>query len=410
MRRFGSKAWLGMAAAFGALLLLAGPAASGGRVCRQLEAELASLGSGGGSGKLGKYDRAVAAQEDQISTARKRARRAGCGFALLSAGQQICGPLNAQIDKMEHNLDALQRKRSQLGGGGSRRDRQRVLAALDANNCRDKIVAERQPARERNGSFFDRLFGGGSSRSDPLEERPDAGIGRVLEPNRDDYRRRDPARQPLGSANVTRILNPNGGEISIGGPPGEFATMCVRTCDGYFFPMSPRSSAGDFDRDLKNCESACPGTDLQLFYQQSVGEESETMVSTVTGEPYASLPTAYAYRDAAMSRPQGCGCNPDAQAQGFSILAGETPQDEAPAEPVIPTPAARPDPGTDPETLANADGGLDMETVRRILKPKPVAAPIATGAERRIRVVGPVFLPDPAEAIDLQALARKQVQ
>ena len=67
----------------------------------------------------------------------------------------------------------------------------------------------------------------------------------------------------------------------------------------------------------------------------------------------------------------------DGQAQGFSILAGETPQDQPPAEPVIPTPAARPDPGTDPETLANADGGLDMETIRRILKPKPAAAPIA---------------------------------
>ena len=174
--------------------------------------------------------------------------------------------------------------------------------------------------------------------------------------------------------------------------------------------MSPRSSSADFDRDLKNCESACPGTELQLFYQQTVGEESETMVSASTGEPYASLPSAYAYRDAAMSRPQGCGCNPDGQAQGFSILAGETPQDQPPAEPVIPTPAARPDPGTDPETLANADGGLDMETVRRILKPKPVAARIPAGGERRIRVVGPVFLPDPAGAIDLKAQARKQVQ
>ena len=192
MRRIGNRAWLGVAAACGALLLLAGPAVAGGRVCRQLEAELASLGSGGGSGKAKKYDRAVAAQEDQISTARSRARRAGCGFSFLSVGPQMCGPLKAQIDKMERNLDALQRKRSQMAGGGNpKRDRQRILASLDANNCRDKIVAERQPARERNGTFFDRLFGGGSSEGDPLEERPDAGIGRVLDPNGDDYRRRD---------------------------------------------------------------------------------------------------------------------------------------------------------------------------------------------------------------------------
>jgi hypothetical protein len=398
-----------VAAACGALLLLAGPAVAGGRMCRQLEAELASLGSGSGSGNAGKYDRLVAAQENQISAARSRARRAGCGFSFLSNGPKMCGPIKAHIDKMERNLDALQRKRSQLAGGGSsERDRQRILASLEANDCRDKIVVERQPGRERNGTFFDRLFGG-TGRVEPLEERLDAGIGRVLEPNPDDYRRHA-ARQPLGSANITRILNPDGSEASIGGPPGEFATMCVRTCDGYFFPMSPRSSSADFDRDLKNCESACPGADLQLFYQQSVGEESETMVSTATGEPYASLSTAYLYRDGALSLPQGCGCNADAQATGFSILAGETMQDEAPAEPVIPKPAARPDPGTDPETLANADGGLDTETIRRILKPKRAPAPTAAGGERRIRVVGPVFLPDPAAAIDLKAQAQMEVR
>ena len=77
---------------------------------------------------------------------------------------------------------------------------------------------------------------------------------------------------------------------------------------------------------------------------------------------------------------------------------------------MIPTPAARPDPGSDPETLANADGGLDMETIRRILKPRRATAPVVAGAERRIRVVGPVFLPDPAGAIDSKALARKQVR
>ena len=35
---------------------------------------------------------------------------------------------------------------------------------------------------------------------------------------------------------------------------------------------------------------------------------------------------------------------------------------------------------------------------------------ITASGEHRIRVVGPVFLPDPAGAIDLKALARKQVQ
>ena len=140
--------------------------------------------------------------------------------------------------------------------------------------------------------LFDRLFGGGvpracprGARRQPLERQPVERSGRQLVEGRE---------RP---ANVTRILNPNG-EISILGPVGEFATMCVRTCDGYYFPMSPTSSSADFDRDLKNCESTCPGTEMQLYYQHAVGEESETMISAATGEPYASLPTAYLYRDA----------------------------------------------------------------------------------------------------------------
>ena len=131
---------------------------------------------------------------------------------------------------------------------------------------------------------------------------------------------------------------------------------------------------------------------MQLYYQGAVGDESETMISAGTGEPYASLPTAYLYRDASMSRPQGCGCNP---VKNFSIVGGETAQPVEPIEPATPLPIVRPDPADDPETQANRLGGLDVETIKRILKPKPPKPPVAASGERRIRVVGPVFLPDP---------------
>ena len=142
MRQIGQTAWRLAAFAAGVLGLfavLAVPADARARICRTLEAELASAGSGGGgSSRFKKYDRAVGVQRDQLSTARSRARRAGCGFTLLNVGPAMCAPLNAQIERMERNLDALQRKRTALsgGGGGSRRDRDRILAALDANDCR----------------------------------------------------------------------------------------------------------------------------------------------------------------------------------------------------------------------------------------------------------------------------------
>ncbi len=368
------------------LLTAVEPTQAASRMCRQLEAELASAGRGGGSSLAKKYDRSVITQQQQLSTLRSRARRAGCGFGFLSPDS--CDAMNAQIDRMESNLSVLERKRAQLGSQARpARKRSTILAALSANGCRDNAVAERkrQADEEVDRDLFARLFGGGIGSGERLDD-------------------------PDGPATITRILNPNG-EISVLGPAGDFATMCVRTCDGYFFPISPNSSSADFDRDLRNCEATCPGTEVQLYYRAAGGEESDTMLSAATGEPYASLSTAYVYKDITKPRPQQCGCSAAAAAgqSNFSVVAGETAEPES-NEPRIPMPASRPDPASDPETLANAEGKLDLATVKRILMPKPVAAPMLPPGERKIRVVGPVFLPDPEGAIDLKAPGQKKVQ
>ena len=74
-------------------------------------------------------------------------------------------------------------------------------------------------------------------------------------------------------------------------------------------------------------------------------------------------------------------------------------------------PASKPDPGIDPETLANRDGGLDRGAIKR-LSAKPVTSPVSAlpPEQRKVRVVGPTFLPDPSAAIDLQAPAPKAVR
>ncbi|MEQ9572392.1 MAG: hypothetical protein RLN95_09980, partial [Nitratireductor sp.] len=95
----------------------------------------------------------------------------------------------------------------------------------------------------------------------------------------------------------------------------------------------------------------------------------------------------------------------------------ETAGEDAPAaaEPVLPVPLPRPDPAADPETLANQAGGLDEAMIRTVLKPaEPAPQPLSedTGedGERKVRVVGPAFLPDPEAAIDLTAPARTQAR
>lgn len=386
------RAWgAALALAFACLLAATSGADANTRVCRQLEAELASAGNGG-SAKYRKYDAAVNRQRDQLDIARRQARRAGCGFSFFG-GAGECGALNTQIDKMERNLQALERKRKQLGGNVEpRRERARILAALNAHGCREPnrpsaVVVSRDGGSR---SLFDQLFGGQVRQGLPAEETVRAG-------EEDDTQ-------------IRRILRPDG-HITFAAPPGEYRTLCVRTCDGYFFPMSSASSSIDFDRDQKNCESACPGTEVKLYYHRADGEESDAMISVGDDEPYSSLPSAFLYKSQDYTRPPSCGCS---AARNFEIIAGEAsaaqPAAEETTETLIPVPAPRPDAGADPKALADAEGGMTTEAVGKLLatKPETTAAIGKTDpAERRIRVVGPVFLPDPAGAIDLRAPAQR---
>lgn len=351
------------------------------RVCRQLEADLAAASRGGG-GKpalLRKYDDAIVRQREQIAKASRQSDRAGCGFSLFERNRNACAALETTLDRMNANLDALQVKRAELAGGGSRHDRARILASLDANGCRDgNEPSKRAPVLEANrdngkGTLLDRLLGDAGSRLEALDEPSDPDEERGI---------RAMINQPDGM-DLPRL-------------DGEFRTICVRTCDGYFFPMSNAASPLDFERDQKNCDSSCPGTEMQVFYTRGIGDDSADMTSSVTGRPYSELPTAYLYKQPETSRPPACGCN---AARNFEIIAGNPPspeQTEADVEstPLIPGPVARPDPGADPESLANVEGGLDRETIKRLaVKPSPTTLP--PPERRKIRVVGPAFLPDP---------------
>jgi hypothetical protein len=338
------------------------------RLCRQLEAQLAALPSGGGGARYQKYDKAVAAQRAQLQRARGQARGAGCGFSLFGRGSDRCGGLNRTIDRMERNLSALQGKRTELAGnGGSKRQRNRLLASLDANGCRNRATAQHQVRRpiaktDRGGALFDRLFNGGIR---PLEEF-----------------------QAETPDDVRRIATPSG---------GRYRTLCVRTCDGYYFPISPSSSMRDFERDQQNCEAMCPGAEAHIYYQDAGDENAEAMVSAVTGERYAELPAAFLYRQPGTPQPAQCGCRP---ARNFSIIAGNPPSNWTTID-------------TEAESAVSTEGSITTLGQKPQSPAAEAPAPATTlppPGERKVRVVGPVFLPDPEGAIDLRAPARKQVR
>ena len=371
------------------------------RICRQLEAEMAGGGRASPS-QMRKYDASIAKQREQLVLARKQSRSAGCGFSLFGGGVAKCGGINAKIEKMERNLDALERKRGELAGGGSARSQARIADAMIANGCRDEAVAERGVPEgiDRNQTLLNEIFGGGLRQ----REAPDAGFDANRERN---------VRRLLDLRGGTFLDDEDGDGIDDGGdvpadentlfaPPGEYRTACVRTCDGYFFPMSNASSLGDLDRDLKNCEASCPGADVDVYYRRA-DDESAEMVSAHSGAPYSALPTADLYKQSNTPSPAGCGCNSLSQPKSFSIIAGNPPPAEAPAEPILPAPAA------ESGITAKATGPDDKILQQTAVAPDTLPAPPPSG-ERKVRVVGPEFLPDPAAAIDLRAPALRQVR
>ncbi len=69
-------------------------------------------------------------------------------------------------------------------------------------------------------------------------------------------------------------------------------TVCVRICDGYFWPISYSTAGGNFERDQAACERSCTSP-AKLYV--TAGQEPEHMVD-LKGQPYSRLKAAFAFR------------------------------------------------------------------------------------------------------------------
>jgi hypothetical protein len=179
----------------------------------------------------------------------------GCdssGFFSLFSGQSAqCGPVNNQIQQMRANLEQITTSLERLRGGfGADRENQRrsILLALAQSNCGPQYAnAVRGP-----GNFLDNLFG-----------------------NNNNY--------PV----------PPGADL--GPQSGTFRTVCVRTCDGAYFPISFATVPARFPDDEKTCKALCPAAEANLFTYRNPGEDINQAVS-INGQPYTSSPNAFRYR------------------------------------------------------------------------------------------------------------------
>jgi Protein of unknown function (DUF2865) len=364
-------------------------------ICGKLERQLASASSSTSAG-TDKFSRAARAQADQLQIARGQARNAGCGGSFLSlesgnTNKAACARITSTIRRMEANLTKLRGKAS---GGAVRPNRSRILAALDANDCNGRdaneiIVKRQQPAntKPKEQNFLTVLFGGSKQ---PKKIETTYQVASFETPSK-----------------KKRVTVINGGkktENTFDISSGTFRTLCVRTCDGYYFPVSFSTTSSRFANDEKSCATMCPGAETSLYYHGVPDQEPEEMIS-LRKVPYASMPTAFKYRRDGVGATPNCTCQAAAQENTEEVANVAGPKAKSKW---VPYPSFKPVLLEDEETRINRSGGLDAASISELLQGKLSTQTLAS--QQNVRVVGPVFLPSQSKATDLLAPDRLSVQ
>jgi hypothetical protein len=228
-------------------------------------------------------------------------------------------------------------------------------------------VATPRPPKPENRSLFGMLFGGNSA-GDRDPNQPD------------DEQVIDPA--------TARLLS------------GSYRTLCVRTCDGYFFPISFHASQGRLRTDANVCKALCPASETRLYYHSNPGQEAEDAVAADgTRDLLTSHPNAFRYRSEVVA---GCACgtpDPRLLPPGAGGLKGTKDALAALAAGELPLPRPRPGPDEDPETQAVTLAGLTVEPLSPHLVEETVAdatptTPPMTPLPPKVRTVGPKYFSD----------------
>ncbi|BBF92420.1 DUF2865 domain-containing protein [Blastochloris tepida] len=362
------------------------------QACIRLEAELARIDrpSAADAAEQRRYEDAIGKQQNELDRTIAQAQRIGCArapnFFLFGAPERPpqCERLERQIDRLQQSLERMMAELSRVQGaqGPDREFRRRqVLAALSQNNCGPQYRAALPPARvARPGNFLEQLFG-----------RPD-----VMQ---DD----NPYAPPGEDDGYTEVPS-----------VGTYRTLCVRACDGFYFPISFSATPAKFGEDEQICRAQCPAAEVALYVHRNPGEDVSHAVTT-SGQAYTRLPNAFRYRQ---TFDPSCACKPAGQSwaeaighlddtvqRGDIVVTEErsramqqealaAAKDKAAAQPAQPRTdrkskkAGRKDERSQPEPV------VALPPPPEPAPPAPELRPAETSPDgRRVRAVGPTFLP-----------------
>ena len=139
-------------------------------------------------------------------------------------------------------------------------------------------------------------------------------------------------------------------------PGGRYRTVCVRLCDGFFYPIHYSTYGSMVGPDAEACQSSCAAP-AELYVYRNPGQEIEQAVS-LSGSAYMDLPVALRYRKEYV---KGCSCK-QAEYNPTEIMAANKQAgiDTGPMPPAAPPQAAAPAPAAGGQTAAPGDQPVEI--------------------------------------------------
>jgi hypothetical protein len=174
---------------------------------------------------------------------------------------RACVDLSQQAEQAKRRVSELETRRQQIIGSSERSYRDDIVRELARNNCGANYVQE---ARRQDRGVLSNIW----------EDEEGGNYGNNW----------TPFGAPLSSAT--------------------YRTVCVRLCDGYYFPVSFSTLPSHFQQDENVCQSKCAAP-VELYYYQNPGATVDQSVALRSQEPYTTLKTAFRYRKELVA---GCSC------------------------------------------------------------------------------------------------------
>jgi len=381
------------------LALASLPAAAQSYACNDLAAKLASLEKRAPSNS-DRWAGAIAEQRQAIE--QNRTSQARCG----DARDPRCVAIADRGRQMAANLAVLERQHAQMGGGGSAasNEQARIRTLMSQLRCGEKPAPGVQPVTATFDGTRSRVTINGAAPGQPGVTYRIAAPGEAPRPAPPPKRETsffgmlfggNSAGDPEpGQADEEQVIDPATAQML----SGSYRTLCVRTCDGYFFPISFNASQGRLKTDANVCKALCPAAETRLYFHSNPGQEAEQAVAADgTRDPLTKLPNAFRYRTEKVA---DCTCgtpDPRLLPAGAGGLRGLRDASRPLDGDQLPMPLPRPAPDADPETQMVAARGLGVEPVSPPAAEETVAdasRPIDPAQPPRVRVVGPKYFSD----------------